>query len=285
MDKKIPAFLTDRKPTIQLILFTASFALIFINVFQPFNSRQWYPNISEFEYLFYSSMIILTGMLVVVISRLFMGLYTRRNKLNYVHYLLWVFAEVIAMSLFYALFSKFALRDGDSRDFLTLIQNAALNTGLVLLLPYSISFLYFSWKEKTRLLEDRVSSEASHESTRKGLIGFPDEKGELKITIALENLIYIDSADNYATIHYIKKDKISSYLIRNSLKWIDENLTHGTPLVRCHRSYMINLDKVTVLRKTKDGVFMELDAPNMSDMPVSKTYYDSVMEKFSKYTV
>jgi DNA-binding LytR/AlgR family response regulator len=101
----------------------------------------------------------------------------------------------------------------------------------------------------------------------------------------LDNLIYIDSADNYATIHYINKERIANFLIRNSLKWMEENLTKETPLVRCHRSYIINLDKVKVLRKTKAGIFMELDALNAPDIPVSKTYYDRVMEKFSQYSI
>jgi len=224
-------------------------------------------------------------MLVVVISRLLLGLYTRRHDVNYLQYSVWVFAEIFAMSLFYALFSKFVPKGGETKDFIELFQKAFINTSLVLLLPYSISFLYFSWKENSRLLEEKTKAENSPEVPKKGLIAFPDEKGELKISIVLENLIYIDSADNYATIHYINKDKTTKFLIRNSLKWMEENLTKESPLVRCHRSYMVNLDKVKVLRKTKSGIFMELDAPNAPDIPVSKTYYDKVMEKFSQYTV
>ena len=123
------------------------------------------------------------------------------------------------------------------------------------------------------------------ETPKKNLIAFPDEKGELKITIVLENLLYVDSADNYATIHYLNKSKLSHFLIRNSLKWMEENLTKESPLVRCHRSFIVNLDKVKVLRKTKDGIFLELDTENTPDIPVSKTYYERVMTKFSKYSV
>ncbi len=51
------------------------------------------------------------------------------------------------------------------------------------------------------------------------------------------------------------------------------------------RSYIVNLDMVKVLRKTKDGIFLEMDALNTPDIPVSKTYYERVMDKFSKYSV
>jgi len=56
-------------------------------------------------------------------------------------------------------------------------------------------------------------------------------------------------------------------------------------LVRCHRSYIVNLDNVKVLLKKKDGIFLELDAVNTPDIPVSRTYYERVMDKFSQYSV
>jgi len=145
--------------------------------------------------------------------------------------------------------------------------------------------LYFSWREKNLMLQQLNLEERTEEIPKKNLIAFLDEKGEFKISIVLENLLYVDSADNYATIHYLNKSKLSHFLIRNSLKWMEENLTKETPLVRCHRSCIVNLDKVKVLRKTKDGIFLELDALNTPDIPVSKTYYERVMTKFSKYSV
>lgn len=87
--------------------------------------------------------------------------------------------------------------------------------------------------------------------SKKHLLKFTDEKGELKLSVFIDNLLYIESAENYATIHYINKSKVSHFLIRNSLKWMEENLIADTPLVRCHRSFIINLDKVKVMKKTR----------------------------------
>ncbi len=285
MQSKIPPYMYQKSNVIQLILLTAVFALLFINIFQPFNSRNWYPNISEFKYFFFSSLIILTGMLVVVVSRLIMLRYTRNRELLVWQFALHVFGEVVFMSLFYTIFSRYFPRIGAERELLEIFVQSSKNTAWVLLLPYSILWLLFSWREKNRLLEKISKTESEPMSIRRNLIAFPDEKGELKISIDQENLLYVDSADNYATIHYLNKSKLSHYLIRNSLKWIEENLTNETPLVRCHRSFIVNLDKVKVLRKTKDGIFLEMDALNTPDIPVSKTYYQRVMDKFSKYSV
>jgi len=285
MNTKIPAYLYEKSNVVRLILLTATFALLFINIFQPFGSRGWYPHISDFKYFFFSSLIILTGMLVVVVSRLIMLAYTKKNDLYLWQYLIWILVEIVAMSLFYTLFSKYIPKEGLDRDILEIFRQSTINTSLVLLLPYAILWLYFSWRDKNNLLEKLAKAETNVEVAKKNLVAFPDEKGELKISIMLENLLYVDSADNYATIHYLNKSKLSHYLIRNSLKWMEEHLTKDSPLVRCHRSYIVNLDKVKVLRKTKEGIFLELDTDNTPDIPVSKTYYERVMSKFSNYTV
>ena len=285
MNTKIPAYLYEKSNVLRLIFFTAIFGLLFINIFQPFGSQNWYPNISQFKYFFFSSLIILTGMLVVVVSRVIMLAFVKKHTIIYWQYGVWVLVEILSMSLFYSLFAKFIPKEGLNRDFIEIFNQSTVNTSLIILLPYSILWLYFSWNEKNIILQKLSQEEQSPEVQKKSLIGFPDEKGELKISVMLENLLYVDSADNYATIHYLNKSKLSHFLIRNSLKWMEENLTKETPLVRCHRSFLVNLDKVKVLRKTKDGILLELDAVNTPDIPVSKTYYERVMAKFSQYSI
>ena len=284
MNTNIPSYLYDKANINRLILFTALFALLFINIFQPFGSRGWYPDISDFKYFFFSSLIILTGMLVVVISRLIMLLYVKKHTVTYLQYTLWVVGKILSMSLFYSLFSKFIPEQGMKRDFMEIFHKSTVNTSLVLLLPYAILWLYFSWRDKNSLLQKMATVDQGNVALRKNLIAFTDEKGELRISIMLENLLYIDSSDNYVTIHYLNKSKLSHFLIRNSLKWMDENLTKDSQLVRCHRGFIVNLDKVKVLRKNKGGLIMELDVVNVPDIPVSATYYDSVMAKFSYYS-
>ena len=285
MNSKIPPYLYEKGNIVRLILFTALFALLFINIFQPFGSRGWYPEISDTKYFVFSSLIILTGMLVVVVSRMIMYYYALRLSISYVQFALWILCEILAMSLFFSLFTKFIPSQGAEREFTEIFRSCTINTGLILLLPYSISWLYLSWKEKNRMIEKLKVEESAAEVHSRPMVAFTDEKGELKFSLMVENLLYIDSANNYATIHYLNKSKLSHYLLRNTLKWVDENLTKDTPLVRCHRSYVVNLDKVKVLRKTKTGIYIELDAENTPDIPVSKTYYERFMKKFSPYSV
>jgi hypothetical protein len=281
LSQKTPDYLNEKSNIVRLILFTAVFALGFINIYQPFGSSEWFK-VSPNTYFLYSSLITLTGVLVVVISRIVMYHYCKKKDLQLLHYLLWILAEVLAMSSFYSLFEKLVLHD--VRSFQQLMESSAMNTSLVLLLPYSILWLYFSWIDKKNRLEEIVHEDHSPIAPKKGMLSFHDEKGELKLSVQSDQLLYLESADNYVKIHFLNKGKITHFMLRNSLKNLDENLAN-TPMVRCHRSYSVNFDKVKILRKEKDGIYLAMDEENIPDIPVSKTYTERVMAKFALYSV
>lgn len=278
LQSKIPGYIVEKTNIVRLIIFTALFALLFINFYAPFGVRYWF-NVSQIQLLLYSSLIILTGVLVVVISRVLMYLASKRFPLNYWHYAIWVFSEVFFMGLFYALSEKLIFHD--ERMFAYLLKTSIQNTALVLLLPYSAMWLYFSWQEKNTQLEQLSNGETILDSS-KSMIPFHDEKGILRLSMKQENLLYIEASDNYANIFYINKGKISRFLLRNTLKRM-ENVFKSTEIVRCHRSYMVNFERVKVLRKDKEGLQLELDLPSVIDIPVSRSYIDKVMVTFSKY--
>ena len=44
----------------------------------------------------------------------------------------------------------------------------------------------------------------------------------------------------------------------------------------------MNFQKVKVLRKEKDGLYLEFDNKDIPDIPISKTYAQKVLEHFSE---
>ena len=277
--RPIPSYLNEKQNIVRLILFTSLFALVFINAYSPFGADRWY-NLTKLEFFTYSSLTILVGVLVVVISRIIMYHLSRKLSLNIWQYLLWIFAEILSMALTYALFEKLFLKD--SRLFTDLVRTSSRNTALVLLLPYSILWLYFSWRDKKEQIERLADAPAFSDNTR-SMIPFYDDKGILKFSIKKENLLYLESAENYVNICYHNKGKVSKYLVRDTLKKLEENFS-GTEIIRCHRYYIVNFEKVKVIRKDRDGLKLEFDNPSVTDIPVSKTYVNNVMQTFSKYS-
>lgn len=277
LKRKIPAYLYEKSNLIRLIIFTAIFDLVFINLYKPFSSLTWYP-ISEFRFFIFSSLIILTGVLVVAISRLIMYYYTKKHELTYFGYSLWILFEIFFMALFYTIYSLSIKTDA---DILQMFKDCVENTSLILLLPYAIMILYFSWKDKEEKL--KLLKEDKLDLNELNVISFHDEKGELRLSIKHTNFYYIESADNYVFIWYLNKGKLTKFILRNTLKAMEETF-EGTNILRCHRSFIVNLEQVKVIRRNKDGIYLEFGVEKIPDIPISKTYSEKVTHWFASYS-
>jgi len=285
-EKKIPEYLTDKRNIVSFILFTAVFALVFINIYSPFGVDKWL-NVNDLQLLVYSSLVILIGVLVIVISRMLMFLFSRNNFISFGKYALWIFGEISVMALVYTLIQWFFLHVGN--DFIILLRNSLRITAFIILLPYVIFWLYVSFKDKYAKLErfesgnadkDTIFSRQSDVNIMPGLVSFCDEKGILKFSIKKDDLLFLEAADNYILIHYLDNLKPAKYMIRNTLKGIESRLPVGS-LVRCHRSFMVNIENVKVIRKEKEGFLIGFESTVNLTVPISKTYMEIFIKKLS----
>ena len=277
-DKNIPTYIYDKQHIVQLILWTAFFALVFINIYKPFSSSSWY-NVSEFKFFVFSSLIILTGVLVVVLSRIVMFHWGKQHTISVGSYSIWILLEIFFMSLFYTIYT---LVLNPERDYMDVFESSTINTSLVLLLPYSVLHFYFSYKDKERRLQ-LLEEHQAETVARQSVFSFYDEKQELRLSVKRSELLYVESADNYVCIWYLSKGQLTKFLLRNSLKAMEENFA-DTNVLRCHRSYMVNFDQVKVIRREKEGIFLELGIERVPDIPISKTYSEKVMRWFQTYS-
>ena len=277
IEQPIPTYLTTKQNITRTVLFTAAFALAFINFYSPFGVDVWL-HANKLQLFFYSSLVILTGVLVVAISRIIMYQYAKKNKISYIGYSFWILIEIVSMAAFYSLFGLYIL--DEKKVFLELFERSIRNTALIILLPYSILWLYFSWREKIEQLEKLARNETEQLGNTKKMLPFHDEKGTLKFSVSLEDLLYLEAADNYVTIYYSDNLKTSKFLIRNTLKNLETSLPYSS-LMRCHRSYIVNFEKVKIIRKEKDGLLIDLNCDPHISLPVSKTYVTNVIEAFS----
>lgn len=113
------------------------------------------------------------------------------------------------------------------------------------------------------------------------MFNFYDERGEMKLSVKPENLYYIESADNYVQIHYQNLGKMQVLMVRNSMKNIEWRFK-DTALVRCHRSYLVNLSKVQVVKRVEGEVQLDFNDEKIEALPVSRAYADRVMTYFAK---
>ncbi|HPB85195.1 MAG TPA: LytTR family DNA-binding domain-containing protein [Paludibacteraceae bacterium] len=282
--KVVDKYMTNKSNLVRLIVFTAIFSLCFINLYCPFDSMTWYEEMSRPKYFLVSSLLVLVGILVIAFSRFLMYRFVRKHSLYYLEYAVWVVAEVFVLSACYTCMT-IAVNDNLSwwswHDVIEVFKSANINTFLVILLPYSVSWLYFSYEDKKRRLQ-RI--EESMKPTKDNVVlQFRDEKGEIRFSVASNKIVYIESADNYVIINYESNNKMTSFMLRNTLKRVAHEL-RDMPIKRCHRSYMVNFERITALRRKNDEVSLEFDIVDIKEIPVSKTYANEMTEAFLLYS-
>lgn len=280
----IPSFIYKRSNQIAMIIFVPIFALFFIALYSPFDFDRidsdahflsWLNVSRELLVQLITIFLILIGMAVAAISRWLMALYTRKRQISYVHYIAWIACEILVMTL---MFTIVALFTDTNKGIITLFKNSLIKTFLMLLIPYTLCYIYFIWQERVaqlRMLRERIAEDET--ALQAAYVQIFDEKGEMRLSVRREHLLLIESADNYICVWYTNNNAPKKVLVRNTLKQVAEQLA-STHIQRCHRSYLVNLDHVKVLRREKEGIFVELGIVGVPDVPISKTYSDSIQK-------
>ena len=111
------------------------------------------------------------------------------------------------------------------------------------------------------------------------IVNFFDEKNELQLSLRLDHIYYIESAENYVNIYYRNKENIERFTLRSSLRKQQEKLEkYG--FIRCHRSYLVNFANILLLRKDKNGPYLDFGETGLQQIPISKTYLEAVTAYF-----
>ncbi len=182
--------------------------------------------------------------------------------------MVWSLSEVIFASFFSALYLWLVLHK--TVGYFSVLSSAFQYLSLSLVFPYSLLSLSLTLEE--------LSNRSSEPAEKEQRIRFYDDKHNLKIVLHPSSVLYITAEINYVNIFYLDNDKVKNYILRSSMKALDE-ICQDNGLLRCHRSYYVNPKHVKVLRKDKEGiVYAELDAKDVMNIPVTKRYYDRLSD-------
>ena len=272
--QSVPEYLTTKKNTIIQIAFTTIFAYIFINIYRPFGYDEWYK-VKDWQLLIASAIVVMTGMVVIMLSRIFMYQLRKSHEITFALYIWFIVAEIVLMGVFYTSFEIFILHD--QRPALELMFNAVQNTALILLIPYALSILFFAWSDIKKKLEQVVQQ---FRDPSEIFIPFKDEKGSLKLTIKSIDVLFLESNDNYVNIHYNDNGKRKIYMIRNSLKQFEADLK-DYPIIRTHRKYSVNTKNIKMLKKERKGYELLLNTDREDRVPVSRSYEQKIIQLLS----
>ena len=280
---KIPDYFRQKYQLIATVTFTAFFSLVFMLVSIPFSHNVWFE-LGPSTAFMYTAIFFAIGLLIIILSKRMMYA-TRSLEMSYLQYVLWDLAEVVVICMLYTVFSL----KGDEYGIITLennsvsriFLNAFVYCFISLIIPYIIAGMYFAIIDKNNTIRlmnyaNVVSDEPVMPADEQKITLFDNSK-VLKLSLRLSSLYYIESDDNYIMVWYTdSKGELKKYMLRCRLKTVEESFK-GSSLVRCHRKYIVNMDKVKVLRKEKDGYEMDLDNDLIPPISITRTYAENVL--------
>lgn len=286
--ERIPSYLTGATQLAATVVFAALFAIVVLMVTVYYDSHSWFsvgPNAT----FGYTTAFILASIAVLMVSKRLMYRSTRRFTLDWGSYLLWNLTEVIVIALLYTgltmhLFSIELISIPNLGFQATLLRSFIITT-LLIGVPYLIAGLYYALRDRDntiRLLNyGNIVTDSEPSPLDREKITLFGEDGTMKLSISLMNLFYIESDDNYIKVWYADAGGgVKQYMLRCRLKTVEESFA-GSPLVRCHRKYIVNLLRVSVISREKDGYYVNLDLSSVEPIPVSKTYEEQVLARFN----
>lgn len=281
-NQDIPKFLLDKHYLAGSVFFILTFSIFFMLLYTPFSMTVWF-SISNIEQFGKTASFYVVALAILSISKI--GMYAIQSKIRFTYpkYILWIIAEVVIIALFYTHFTYVFVPNVDDSVWYTM-GKAFGCVSLIIAIPYSILTLYAAYRAKTEeleMLQYEMSLQPEPTASYPSLVNLYDYNGTLKLTISSESLYYMESQDNYVKIYYINQGKLSSYMLRCRTKAIEESLA-GTSMVRCHRSYMVNVLKIDNIKKGTKGRQIILNNDEIKPIPVSKSYFKNLVETIEK---
>ena len=108
------------------------------------------------------------------------------------------------------------------------------------------------------------------------LLRITDYRGRLVISIDKANFVLCKAMDNNVRLWYKDgRGEINDIIFRQKLQAV-EKMVCGDNIVRCHRSYIVNLEYVKIIEPFKKGYRMDV---GIFFIPVSTSFIDRLTSK------
>lgn len=275
--KKISNFLrasvhinsTSRK--FYLTACTVSFAFIFLNFFEPFGL--YYDNsISQEEVFIEIFIAMIAAFVVLLLSQFVIRLLLKLDKFTIASLFFWFLLEAVTVAFVWSVFDIFS--KNTTNNLVAVWFENFVGYVLIMGFPYFLYVGYLHVRDTIKNLKNENST-----TSLKTEVALKDENNIVRLVLKIENLLFIKSADNYIEVHFLENGILSKSLLRTSIKKLETSFSN-TPIIRCHRSFIVNTSNIELTKKTSSGYTLKLNQVSELTIPVSKSY----LSEFRKHT-
>ena len=127
--------------------------------------------------------------------------------------------------------------------------------------------------ERIRMINSIESMDFDHEIT------IQSDTSET-VNLHVKDLLYVEASDNYSTVYWRGETAVQKRMLRVNLKSIESQLG-STEVVRCHRSFMVNINAIRQVEGNTNGYRLSIRDSDFR-VPVSRGKGKEVIEKIKR---
>lgn len=254
------------------------FVFGFLALFQPFGINTYPGNIALFTAGYG---LVTTGFMLVLNNLLpwiFAGTFDE-DRWTVGRELVWTLVNILAIALGNILYTAWAIQMRIS------LPNAMIFLGYTLLLaifPVLGGILFRERHLRHRYEADsaQINAELHPSSTHQALnaVEVPSQNQDESFAIRPNALLFVKSDENYCDVYFRVGEEVEHRVVRTPLLAIEEAFAHCPQVLRCHRSYLINLSQVERLSGNAQGFRLHLSGWPES-IPVSRKLNSSIRDR------
>lgn len=288
---------SSKKEKWRYIVISSLFFVLFLSIYRPFGI---YTEALSEDFSTLEFMITLVSLGIVVFIVLCLGQFTFRKRListevNLRIFFKWFLFDILLIVLAMSLIEFFVFED----DVITLnnvfdeIVLDVFETFLILfftlLYPVigTLAFVYLKklYSDKKELEKDLEVVKVHYEiaSGNGALVEILDENDVCKLTAPINSIQVIESRNQYVLVKHEKNNRFIDQHIRARFSTVFDNLKEFPSIIRCHRSFAVNLMNVEGLKYINQKPYLILTSSEDIKIPISKTYLASVKMKLAQY--
>lgn len=113
------------------------------------------------------------------------------------------------------------------------------------------------------------------------IITLTGENQNETLRLDAHQIAYLSAADNYVQVFFFENRALKSRMLRATLKKMEDALAACPQFFRCHRTYIVNLEKVEKVSGNAQGYRLHL-AGVEATVPVSRNLNEAIQEKLRK---
>ncbi|MGY6523166.1 MAG: LytTR family DNA-binding domain-containing protein [Mongoliitalea sp.] len=281
LTKEIPKNYLLQKPWAAFLAVTV-FGFLFMVVYSPFSSGQDEDGKFIVKLLAYGMLVGTSAWLAT--SGIILPFLAKKGAFWSIGKELLAFAVVLSAMGLTIYFAAFLLEpEADRWNFPTFLDSFKYAV-FICFLPYIFfSLVHFPFWFSTLPVQDEFFKRLPVATVKdEPLISISSKLKKESLGFQLSELLCVSAEGNYVAFYLQQEDRLQKKMIRNSMIEIEEQLRDHACLVRVHRAFLVNLNKISHKKGNALGYRLRLNGLDM-EIPVSRNKVKEFEEKLAGF--